>query len=115
VPKTTIGERLKEARGELSQVEISKKYGLGKNTLSNYETGVTPPKLEFLMQFIKDFNIDANWLLLGGEKPQKPELTSREAALLDNYRHSPEEARKSVETTVALFAKRDKEALDDTG
>ena len=102
--KSTIGERLKEARGDVSQAEITKKYGLGKNTLSNYETGVTPPKLEFLMSFIKDFGLDANWLLFGKEQAEKPELSPRESALIANYRASPEEARRSVETTVALFA-----------
>lgn len=60
---------------------------------------------DFLIKVLEVFGVDANWLLLGvGEQP-KPELTPREAALLDNYRHSPEEGKRSAEESVALFAK----------
>lgn len=59
---------------------------------------------DFLIKFLKVFEVDANWLLLGIGDPPKPELTPREAALLDNYRNSDEAAQKTLETTSALLA-----------
>jgi transcriptional regulator with XRE-family HTH domain len=116
VPKSEIGERLKKARGDVSQAKITKRYGLGKNTLSNYETGVTAPKLDFLMQFIQDFNLDANWLLLGEGEPPSADYSAREAMLIADYRASDEEDKRILERTGASFAKsgvdgQDQEAL----
>lgn len=115
MPKTTIGERLKEARGSISQAEITRKYGLGKNTLSNYETGVTAPKMDFLISFIKDFGLDANWLLFGVEEAPRPELSSVEAALLDNFRHCPAEEQDAIVRTSALLAKPQAKKVKKTG
>jgi hypothetical protein len=39
-------------------------------------------------------------------------LTPEETALVDNFRHSPPEARKAIKTTSDLLAKRD---CDDDG
>jgi plasmid maintenance system antidote protein VapI len=70
---------------------------------------------DFLVKFIQVFDVDANWLLLGiGEKPEL-DLNSRERALIANYRASPEEARRSVETTAALLAKHETKTLKKSG
>ena len=101
----SIGARIRAVRGDTPQGEFANRYGLNRNTLGRYESGTNDPSASFLAALIEDFGVDANWLLLGvGEQP-KPELTPREAALLDNYRHSPEEGKRSAEESVALFAK----------
>jgi len=53
--------------------------------------------------------------ILTGTYARSPELTPREAALLDNYRHSPEEARRNLEKTSALLAQREDGEIKDVG
>ncbi|MDD3310976.1 helix-turn-helix transcriptional regulator [Pseudodesulfovibrio sp.] len=64
---------------------------------------------DFLIRFVEIFQVDANWLLLGAGPV--PELNSREAALVANYRASPEEGKRSLETTSALLAQSQTKAL----
>ncbi|NDV20941.1 helix-turn-helix domain-containing protein [Pseudodesulfovibrio sp. JC047] len=115
MPNETVGDRIRTIRGGVSQKEFAEKYGLNRNTLARYEKGDNDPSASFLKALIEDYGLDANWLLLGGEEPPRQELTPREAALLDNYRHSPEDAQRNLETTSALLAQHKKKNLKDTG
>lgn len=103
----TVGDRIKSVRGGVSQEEFAKRYGLNRNTLARYEKGDNDPSASFLKAISKDYGIDANWLLFGGERPE-PKLSPRESALIANYRASPEEGRRSLETTSALLAQSNK-------
>lgn len=54
--------------------------------------------------------------MLTGQRKGDPELKPDEAALLDNYRNSPEEGKRAIEATSAALSKREsvikgKEAL----
>ncbi len=111
-PKDTLGSRIALVRGAMTQGEFAKLLGVGRNTLLRYEKDENEPTATFLQALVKDFGADPQWLLLGGEPPTG--LNSREAALLDNYRHSPEEAKRNVETTAALLAQRPGK-MKDTG
>jgi transcriptional regulator with XRE-family HTH domain len=76
-----IGERLKEARGELSQVEFARLIGVTKNTVGRYERGEREPDIEYLTKTYKTLNINPTWLLTGdGPKTlddhEKHELSS---------------------------------------
>jgi transcriptional regulator with XRE-family HTH domain len=110
-----LGDRIKKLRGDTSQTEFAKRYGLSKNTLWSYENETTDPKTSFVTALIEDFGIDANWLLLGAGEPPKPELTSVEAALLDNFRHCPEDEQDAIVKTSALLAKSKAKALKKIG
>lgn len=112
MPSGSLGDRIRQLRGDVSQTDFARKYGLSKNTLWGYENGASDPKASFVMNLIADFGIDANWLLFGKGEAPVPTLTPREAALLDNYRHSPEEEQRSLETMCALLAKRGQGAGD---
>lgn len=92
----------------MPQGEFAQRYGLNRNTLARYENGVNDPSASFLKALIEDFGLDANWLLLGVGEPPQVELSPRESALIANYRASPEEGRRSVETTAALLAQHPK-------
>lgn len=46
----------------LSQEELGKKLGLGKSTISMYETGQREPSLEILEAIADTFNVDMNTL-----------------------------------------------------
>ncbi len=90
----------------MTQQQFAQRLGVSRNTLVRYEKGDRIPDATFLAQVISEFGIDANWLLLGVGEPPAPKLTPREAALLDNYRNSPAEEQRSLETMCALLAKR---------
>lgn len=91
-------------RGDIPQTDFATVYGLSKNTLSSYETGASDPKVPFLERLASDFGVSVDWLLFGAKGAPKPTLSAREAALISNYRASPEEGRRSLETTSALLA-----------
>ena len=105
MPEDTLGQRIAMIRGQMTQGDFAKKVGIGRATLIRYERGDNEPSASFLQKLIKDFGVDPQWLLMGDESP-KPELTSQEAALLDNYRHCPESAQRNLEQTSALLAQR---------
>ena len=78
--------------------------GISRNTLVRYENNKRTPDADFMQELVRRYGVDANWLLLGAEGPPKPELNSRETALIANYRASPEEGKRSLETTSSLLA-----------
>lgn len=108
----TLGQRLAQVRGGLSQQEFADRIGVSRNTLVRYENNRRVPDATTLQRIIEDYEVDANWLLLGVGEPPKPELSPREACLIANYRASPEEGQRSVETMASLLAKRDKDLKD---
>ena len=59
--------RLKEIRTKLNilQVDFCKTLGLTQKHYSRYEAGVTGLPIIFLAHLIKEFNVNANWLLTG--------------------------------------------------
>lgn len=93
----TIGERIKEARlaSNMTQDELAKKIGVSKNAISNYENGVSAPKVELLCAIMKHLEIDANYLY--GVKPEEDviRLSAHEREIIVEYRKlsSPEKKR----------------------
>ncbi len=115
MPKSTLGERIASLRGSMSQLEFAGMFDVSRNTLSRYENNSRTPDAEFLQKLVAEFKLDANWLLLGVGEPPTLELSSREAALIANYRASPEEGRRSLETTSALLAKSQSQKVKKAG
>lgn len=99
------GARLRQIRGERSQKEFAELLGIGRTTLIRYESGERQIDVDLLLKLNVIFRLQPLWLLTGkGEVTGGTLLNSREAALLDNYRNSPEDARKALEKTSAAFA-----------
>jgi transcriptional regulator with XRE-family HTH domain len=96
----------------MTQGEFANRLGVGRATLIRYEKDENEPTASVLQILIKDFGADPQWLLLGAGQPPHPELSRREACLIANYRASPEEGQRSVETMASLLAKRDKDLKD---
>jgi len=69
-----------------------------------YEKNTASMGSDILARFV-EAGADVNYIITGAHTPPPKELTPRESALLDNYRHSPEEGKRSAEESVALFAK----------
>lgn len=61
--KNRLPERLKQIRGPLSQVQISRKLDIPQNTYSRYETGTSEPPLDLLCKFSEIFGVSSDWLL----------------------------------------------------
>lgn len=110
----SLGERIAKIRGGLSQQEFADRLGVSRNTLVRYEKDQRVPDATFLKRIVDDFGVAPGWLLMGAGEFQL-ELTPREAALLDNYRHSPERAKRNLETTSALLAQSGDGDLKDAG
>ena len=87
-----IGIKIKEARlaRNMTQEEFAKKIGVSKNAISNYENGVSTPKLELLCAIMKILDVDANYLYGVTESPAPVILSARERQVILAYRVHPE-------------------------
>lgn len=69
----SIGKRLKEARGTLSQKELAARIGIHPVTLGRYENEKRVPDVYFLQVISDNTGYSTNWLLTGeGEKLLPP-------------------------------------------
>lgn len=104
-----IGRRLKEERERLglNQTDFAAIAGAAKRTQIDWEKGVTSPNAEQLAA-IAAAGADVLYILTGvrsGAVPAEPRLAPDEAALLDNYRHSPPDAQAALKATSDALAK----------
>lgn len=99
------GQRLKEERKRLglSQEEFAAIAGVTRRPYAEWETGKTSPKAEQLSA-LADKGVDVYYVLTGQRVATATTLTAREAALVDNYRASDEDAKKALEKTSAALA-----------
>ena len=105
-----IGERLREERERLglNQTDFAAVGGIGRKTQFNYESGERAPDGAYLAA-IAAAGADVLYILTGqrsGTAVPPPALKPEEAALLDNYRHSPEDQQRLLRETSAAFAQR---------
>jgi len=107
----TIGERLKEERERLglTQTACGEAGGVKKLAQIQYEKGASFPTARYLAEAAAA-GVDVLYVITGSRGGVV--LTPEETALVDNFRHSPPEARKAIKTTSDLLAKRD---CDDDG
>jgi transcriptional regulator with XRE-family HTH domain len=97
------GRRIAELRGALTQAAFAERLGVDRKTVVRWEAGERLPDGASLLALAREFRADVNYILTGqGEMNLKPE----EVALLDNYRHSPEDQQRLLRETGAAFAKR---------
>ena len=63
--KNLVGKRLKKLRNEykLTQTQLGEKLGVGKTTISNYETGNSFPDNDMLIRLSEIFNVSTDYLL----------------------------------------------------
>lgn len=60
-----IRQRLVEARGEKSQVEVAKDLGIGVSSLCMYETGERIPRDEIKERIAKYYGLTVGFLFFG--------------------------------------------------
>lgn len=60
-----IGERIKTARGSLSQGEFAEAIGVSKAAIGGYERGQQTPGATVIASICERFDVEPRWLLLG--------------------------------------------------
>lgn len=82
-----IGSIIKELRVEknINQSELGKLIGVGKTTISNYETGYSSPDQETLIKIADFFNVSVDYLLNRSDDYNLQSLIP-ETSLTDNER-----------------------------
>ena len=110
---SSIGERLEEERSRLglSQTEtaqVAKELGVPgatRQSQARYEKGQAAPSAAY-MSAIATSGFDVLYILTGqrSQPLAAPALKPDEAALLDNYRHSPKDRQAILQATSAAFA-----------
>ncbi|AQT84743.1 transcriptional regulator-like protein [Paenibacillus larvae subsp. larvae] len=89
-----LGERIREIRkkNQMNQTEFSNRVGVSQGTLSELEQNKYNPSLETVLAIIKEFNVNAKWLLFGDMaseddlKEMAGELNQVENNLVINFR-----------------------------
>lgn len=61
----TLGERIRQVRGAMSQADFAAKIGINKNLLGKYERGESVPGGEILSQIHDTAGVSVDWLLTG--------------------------------------------------
>lgn len=103
--KKAIGARIKSLRGDETQKAFADRLGVGRTSVVRYEAGERTPDAEFMAKANAVLGVDLIWLLTGVRTtPAGEALKPDEAALLDNYRNSPKEARDALKATSAALA-----------
>ncbi|EPC02487.1 hypothetical protein L861_09030 [Litchfieldella anticariensis FP35 = DSM 16096] len=100
-----IGDRLFEERKrlKLSQAAMGEIGGVHANAQRNYEKGVRNPDATYLAA-VAEKGVDVLYVLTGQRSTTEGALSPDEAALLDNYRHTPPERRGSLAEVSQVFA-----------
>ncbi len=109
----TIAERLREERLrlKLNQEDMATVGGVKRRAQINYESGIRCPDGHYFSA-IAAAGADVQYILTGVRstavqpQPSTESLNRREQALLDNYRHTPDEEGKKAIEQVALIAAR---------
>ena len=60
---TSIGEKMKEIRGEMSQRQASELVGIKPQNWNVYEKDQSVPGAEVVIKLCQTFNVSADWLL----------------------------------------------------
>ena len=85
-----ILRELRKSQG-LTQGELAAELGVVFSTISMYERKERLPDIETLLDLCNFFNVDANYLLGLGAKPQSTiNLTPHETKVMTAYRDQPE-------------------------
>jgi transcriptional regulator with XRE-family HTH domain len=103
----SFGERLREERLRLgkNQTDFGAIAGVTKKTQMLYEAGGRSPDGVYLAA-IAAAGTDVLYILTGQRAGGAPALKPDEAALLDNYRHSPKDQQDILKATSDAFAQR---------
>jgi transcriptional regulator with XRE-family HTH domain len=80
----TTGKRIRLLRRSkgVTQTELGQAIGVGKTTISNYETGYSSPDTETLSKMAQYFNVSTDYLLCQTDDPT-PRIKAKIATKID--------------------------------
>lgn len=103
----SFGEQLRRRREELgiSRTELAERLGVTKSAVGNYETGVSAPKEEVLLQLFDALQVDPNYLYRDSFRfSAAASLTEEEERLVSQYRDLSLTGRQTVRTLMAALS-----------
>lgn len=71
----TIGDRLREARGELSMAKAAQLVGISQQAWNLYEKDSSAPGAKLILRICQAFHVSADWLL-GIDRPSRPSVVT---------------------------------------
>ena len=109
-----FGELLRRRREELgiSRDDLAAALGVSRSAIGNYETSVSFPKEDVLLQMFNALKVDPNYLFRGSFR-QSFQCSESEQQLLEQYRSLPLAARQTVRSVMDGFAAVEREAERD--
>lgn len=91
----TIGQRLREVRGGMSQAEFAQILNMSQSSIANYETGKRVPDASLILDLMSAFGVDPVWLISGESQRLAPSggssFSKEELRLIESYRKSGEQ------------------------
>lgn len=104
----SLGKRLRMARkaAGLTQKSLADMVGIGASSIANYETGVSAPNEDILINLMKALSIDANFLYADDiiSQPGARYLSPDEERLLSTYRSLNTTGKQMAITTIESYA-----------
>ena len=101
----SFSEQLKkqrEAQG-LSRITLAEQLGVSPSAVGNYETGVSFPKADVLMQLFDVLHAEPNQLFCDSYHAGGTDLSPAERTLLEQYRSLPPAGREAVRAVVGAL------------
>lgn len=106
--------RLKIVMGDLSVRKFAERLEMSPTTVQEYIKGRNPPA-DFVVRVCEQFGVDSWWLLTGAGKPPEKPISSRAAALAENFEALGEEDKKAFERLVFTVAESGKRVKKKAG
>lgn len=96
---STLGGRLRQLRGDMTQKEFADLLGIGLATWRRYENNERIPDIGLAIRLDLMFSVDLFWLLTGREATDTTDrITPRESRLLAAFRAADEQGRLAIES-----------------
>ena len=71
----TFGDRLESLRGSDSQKDFARKLGVPLTSYTNWVSGISSPKMEYIQMLCTKLRVSADWLL--GLNTAEPDQSAR--------------------------------------
>ena len=113
----SFGERLRRKREELgmSRSELADRLGVSRSAIGNYETGVSAPKEEILLQLFDALGVDPNYLYRDSFRAAPGGCTAEEQRLLEKFRRLSLTGRQTVYALVDSLGAWQEELEEERG
>lgn len=113
----SFGEQLRRRREELgiSRAELAERLGVSRSAIGNYETGVSAPKEEVLLQLFDALGVDPNYLYRDSFRARTSSVSEEEMRLLKKYRRLNLTGRRTVYALVDSLGAWQSELEEDRG